>query len=55
MAEQQHFAKAMREDYTRADLSYGDSLWGSRRINKALSGLYNESVRAPGHVLILEC
>jgi hypothetical protein len=41
-AELQHFAKAMREDYTRNDLSYGDSLWGSRRINKALSGLFNE-------------
>jgi hypothetical protein len=34
----------MREDYTRNDLSYGDSLWGSRRINRALSGLYNEYV-----------
>jgi len=44
----QHFAKAMREDYTRNDLSYGDSLWGSRRINRALGGLFNEYVLEAG-------
>jgi 1-aminocyclopropane-1-carboxylate synthase len=29
-------------NFLSSDLSYGDSLWGSRRINKALAGLYNE-------------
>ncbi|WVR03444.1 hypothetical protein IAU60_000435 [Kwoniella sp. DSM 27419] len=35
------FATALRDNMTPLDLSYGDSLWGSRRINRALSGLYN--------------
>ena len=30
------------------DLSYGDSLWGSRRINRALGGLFNEYVLEAG-------
>jgi 1-aminocyclopropane-1-carboxylate synthase len=34
-------------NFLSSDLSYGDSLWGSRRINKALAGLYNESVYSP--------
>ncbi|WWC85745.1 uncharacterized protein L201_000611 [Kwoniella dendrophila CBS 6074] len=47
---------ALRENLTPLDLSYGDSLWGSRRINKALAGLCNgyfnpaEEVR-PEHII----
>ncbi|WRT63638.1 uncharacterized protein IL334_000561 [Kwoniella shivajii] len=36
------FSTALRDNFTPLDLSYGDSLWGSRRINRALAGLYNE-------------
>ncbi|KAK8845419.1 hypothetical protein IAR55_006132 [Kwoniella newhampshirensis] len=36
------FSTALKDNITPLDLSYGDSLWGSRRINRALSGLYNE-------------
>lgn len=42
----QYFGKCLTQNYLRSDLSYGDSLWGSRRINRALSGFYNESVRS---------
>ncbi|WWC97127.1 hypothetical protein V866_004005 [Kwoniella sp. B9012] len=33
---------ALKNNFTPLDLSYGDSLWGSRRINRALAGLFNE-------------
>ncbi|WWC66900.1 uncharacterized protein I206_100807 [Kwoniella pini CBS 10737] len=33
---------ALKDNFTPLDLSYGDSLWGSRRINRALAGLYND-------------
>ncbi|WVQ80398.1 hypothetical protein IAT38_002503 [Cryptococcus sp. DSM 104549] len=36
------FTTALRDNMTPLDLSYGDSLWGSRRINRALSSLYND-------------
>ncbi|KAK1926199.1 pyridoxal phosphate-dependent transferase [Papiliotrema laurentii] len=36
------FGNALRHSFMSSDLSYGDSLWGSRRINHALSGFYNE-------------
>ncbi|KAL0243943.1 hypothetical protein I308_105206 [Cryptococcus tetragattii IND107] len=36
------FSSALQNNITPLDLSYGDSLWGSRRINKALSGFFNE-------------
>ncbi|KGB77237.2 hypothetical protein CNBG_3075 [Cryptococcus deuterogattii R265] len=36
------FSSALHNNITPLDLSYGDSLWGSRRINKALSGFFNE-------------
>lgn len=36
------FGKALKDNFSARDLSYGDSLWGSRRINLALAGLYNE-------------
>ncbi|OCF34966.1 hypothetical protein I316_03513 [Kwoniella heveanensis BCC8398] len=35
------FSTALK-NMTPLDLSYGDSLWGSRRINRALAGLYND-------------
>jgi hypothetical protein len=35
------FSKALAKNFLASDLSYGDNLWGSRRINKALSGFYN--------------
>ncbi|ODO01973.1 hypothetical protein L198_02704 [Cryptococcus wingfieldii CBS 7118] len=35
------FTSALK-NMTPLDLSYGDSLWGSRRINKALSGFLND-------------
>lgn len=38
----QYFSKALVNGFLASDLSYGDHLWGSRRINKALSGFYNE-------------
>ncbi|OWZ30063.1 hypothetical protein C356_06044 [Cryptococcus neoformans c45] len=36
------FSSALQYNITPLDLSYGDSLWGSRRINKALSAFLNE-------------
>lgn len=39
------FSKALMENFKPSDLSYGDNLWGSRRINRALSDFYNEYVR----------
>lgn len=38
----EYFPQALAKNFMVSDLSYGDSLWGSRRINKALCGLYNE-------------
>lgn len=36
------FSAAMRDNFLPTDLSYGDGLWGSRRINAALSSFLNE-------------
>lgn len=36
--------RAFKESFTTADLSYGDHLWGSRRLMTALAGLYNTFV-----------
>ncbi|WVN87327.1 uncharacterized protein L203_102505 [Cryptococcus depauperatus CBS 7841] len=36
------FENSLQSNFTLLDLSYGDSLWGSRRITKALSGFYND-------------
>ncbi|RSH90670.1 hypothetical protein EHS25_001275 [Saitozyma podzolica] len=33
--------RALAKNFLASDLSYGDNLWGSRRINRALSGFYN--------------
>ncbi|EIW73272.1 hypothetical protein TREMEDRAFT_24846 [Tremella mesenterica DSM 1558] len=38
----QIFKLGLLNNFLSSDLSYGDSLWGSRRINKALSSFYNE-------------
>ncbi|WVW81724.1 hypothetical protein I302_103720 [Kwoniella bestiolae CBS 10118] len=39
---QELISTALKSNFTPLDLSYGDSLWGSRRINRALSGLFND-------------
>lgn len=38
------FGRAFKESFTMADLSYGDHLWGSRRLMDALAGFYNTCV-----------
>lgn len=38
------FVQAFKESMTIPDLSYGDHLWGSRRLMDALAGFYNACV-----------
>ncbi|GMK59407.1 hypothetical protein CspeluHIS016_0800130 [Cutaneotrichosporon spelunceum] len=38
----EYFTQAFRNNFLPSDLSYGDGLWGSRRINLALSSFLNE-------------
>lgn len=38
------FSQAFEAGLRSADLSYGDNLWGSRRLNAALAGFYNQYV-----------
>lgn len=40
----EYFTKAFAANFLASDLSYGDSLWGSRRINAALAGFLNRCV-----------
>lgn len=38
----EYFKTAFAKNFLTSDLSYGDSLWGSRRINRALSSFLND-------------
>ncbi len=38
----EYFTQAFQRNFLASDLSYGDGLWGSRRINRALAGFLNE-------------
>ncbi|KAL1405968.1 hypothetical protein Q8F55_007650 [Vanrija albida] len=38
----EYFTRAFADNFLASDLSYGDSLWGSRRINAALATFLNE-------------
>ncbi|BEJ15246.1 hypothetical protein CspHIS471_0410130 [Cutaneotrichosporon sp. HIS471] len=38
----EYFTDAFKNNFLASDLSYGDGLWGSRRINRALSSFMNE-------------
>jgi hypothetical protein len=36
------FTTALEQGLRSTDLSYGDNLWGSRRLNAALAEYYNQ-------------
>ncbi|ORY25180.1 pyridoxal phosphate-dependent transferase [Naematelia encephala] len=38
----EYYSQALAKGFLSSDLSYGDSLWGSRRINRALASFYNQ-------------
>ncbi|CAK9786745.1 PLP-dependent transferase [Cutaneotrichosporon oleaginosum] len=38
----EYFTHAFQHNFLASDLSYGDGLWGSRRINRALAGFLND-------------
>lgn len=44
----EYFTQTFAANFLSSDLSYGDSLWGSRRINIALAGFLNKHFK-PAH------